>query len=47
VVSPRLVESATSGARSVLERAGETASSVGRRLRPSPPVPGLRAVRDA
>jgi UDP-glucose 4-epimerase len=31
----------------VLERAGDTATAVGRRLRPAPPAPGLRAVRDA
>jgi UDP-glucose 4-epimerase len=47
VVSPTLVESATGRARSVLERVGETASAVGGRLRPAPPAPGLRAVRDA
>jgi UDP-glucose 4-epimerase len=47
VLSPHLLESATSGVRSALERVGDTASTVGRRLRPSPPAPGLRAVRDA
>jgi UDP-glucose 4-epimerase len=47
VVSPSLVESATSGVRSVLARAGDTAAAVGQRLRPTPPAPGLRAVRDA
>jgi len=47
VVSPRLVESATSRVRSVLETVGGAATSVGERLRPTPPVPGLRAVRDA
>jgi UDP-glucose 4-epimerase len=47
VVSPRLVEAATSGVRSVLERSGETASALRQRLRPSRPAPGLRAVRDA
>jgi UDP-glucose 4-epimerase len=47
VVSPRLVHSVTSRVRSVLEQAGDTASAVGDRLRPTPPAPGLRAVRDA
>jgi len=47
VVSPRLVNSVTSHVRSVLEHAGDTASAVGERLRPPPPAPGLRAVRDA
>ena len=43
----RLVQSATSRVRSVLARAGDAASAVGERLRPAPPAPGLRAVRDA
>jgi UDP-glucose 4-epimerase len=47
VVSPRLVGSTTAGARSLVERVGGAASSVGQRLRPSPPAPGLRAVQDA
>jgi UDP-glucose 4-epimerase len=47
VVSPRLVHSVTSRVRSVLEQAGDTATAVGERLRPAPPAPGLRAVRDA
>jgi UDP-glucose 4-epimerase len=47
VISPRLVSSVTSRIRSVLEQAGDTASAVGERLRPPPPAPGLRAVRDA
>jgi len=47
VVSPGLVRSATTRVRSVLERVGDTASAVGERLRPSPPAPGLRAVKDA
>jgi UDP-glucose 4-epimerase len=47
VVSPGLVRSATAGVRGALERAGDTATAVGDRLRPAPPVPGLRAVRDA
>ena len=47
VVSPRLLESATSQVRSVLERAGEAATAVNSRFRPAPPAPGLRAVQDA
>jgi UDP-glucose 4-epimerase len=47
VVSPHLVQSATTRVRSVLERAGDAASAVGERLRPTPPAPGLRAVQDA
>jgi UDP-glucose 4-epimerase len=47
VVSPRLVQDTTSRVRSVLERAGDTVSAVGDRLRPAPPAPGLRAVQDA
>jgi UDP-glucose 4-epimerase len=47
VVSPRLVSSVSSRVRTVLERASDTASAVGERLRPTPPAPGLRAVRDA
>jgi UDP-glucose 4-epimerase len=47
VVSPDLVASATSGVRSALARVGDTATAVGRRVRPAPPIPGLRAVRDA
>jgi len=47
VLSPHLVESAASRVRSVLQRAADTASAVGERLRPAPPAPGLRAVRDA
>jgi len=47
VVSPRLVETATSQVRSVLARVGDTATAVGERFSPAPPAPGLRAVRDA
>jgi UDP-glucose 4-epimerase len=47
VVSPRLVDAVTSRLRSAVERVGDTADAVGARLRPSPPAPGLRAVRDA
>jgi UDP-glucose 4-epimerase len=47
VVSAQIVQSGTSKIRSVLARVGDTASAVGERLRPPPPAPGLRAVRDA
>jgi UDP-glucose 4-epimerase len=47
VVSPGLVDSVTARVRTVVERVGDTAGVVGERLRPAPPAPGLRAVRDA
>jgi UDP-glucose 4-epimerase len=47
VISPRLVGSVTSRLRSAVERVGDTADAVGAKLRPAPPAPGLRAVRDA
>jgi UDP-glucose 4-epimerase len=47
VVSPRVVQTATARVKGVLARAGDTATAVGDRLRPAPPAPGLRAVRDA
>ena len=47
VISPRLIDSASSRLRSVLTRAGDTAAAVGQRLSPTPPAPGLRAVHDA
>jgi UDP-glucose 4-epimerase len=47
VVSPDLVGSVTSRARGLVRRVGDTADAVGDRLRPPPPTPGLRAVRDA
>jgi len=47
VVSPRLVGAVTSRLRGAVERVGEAADAVGERLRPAPPAPGLRAVRDA
>jgi UDP-glucose 4-epimerase len=47
VISPRIVEAATSRVRSVLETVGGAATAIGERLRPAPPAPGLRAVRDA
>jgi UDP-glucose 4-epimerase len=51
VVHPELVDEVTATARSVLGRvAGGVAtvrSLIGERQRPAPPVPGLRAVRDA
>jgi UDP-glucose 4-epimerase len=47
VLSPDLVRSATSRAQRLVARVGATAGTVGDRLRPAPPAPGLRAVRDA
>ena len=47
VISPRLVGSVTGRVRGVLETVGSAATAVGERLRPAPPTPGLRAVRDA
>jgi UDP-glucose 4-epimerase len=47
VVSPRLVEAFTSRARSVLDATADAVSAVGERIHPTPPAPGLRAVRDA
>ena len=47
VVSPGWSGRRPAGSASVLERVGDTASAVGERLRPAPPAPGLRAVRDA
>jgi UDP-glucose 4-epimerase len=47
VVPPELIAAATTRARGMVERVGTTADAVGDRLRPAPPAPGLRAVRDA
>ena len=47
VVSARLVDAVTSRLRGAVERVGDAADAVGERLRPAPPAPGLRAVRDA
>ena len=47
VVAPSLVESVTGRARGILQRAADAATAVGERLNPTPPAPGLRAVRDA
>ena len=50
VVPPGWSASATSGVRSALDRAGDTASAVGRRLRPRPPrrtAGGARCLRPA
>jgi UDP-glucose 4-epimerase len=47
VVSPQLGDAAATRARRLVERVGSTADAVGDRLRPAPPAPGLRAVRDA
>jgi UDP-glucose 4-epimerase len=47
VVAPALVGGLTGGAGRLIGRVGHAAASVGERLRPVPPAPGLRAVRDA
>jgi UDP-glucose 4-epimerase len=47
VVDPDLVGALTGTARRLVQRVGDTADAVGDRLRPAPPAPGLRAVRDA
>jgi UDP-glucose 4-epimerase len=47
VVDPDLVGAVTGTARRLVQRVGDTADAVGDRLRPAPPAPGLRAVRDA
>ena len=47
VLSPQVVGGVADRVRSVLERVGDTATSVGERLRPAPRAPGLRAVQDA
>jgi UDP-glucose 4-epimerase len=47
VVSPDRVAGVTGRAERLIGRVGHTAASVGERLRPAPPAPGLRAVRDA
>ena len=47
MISPDLVGAATDRVRGVVERVGDGAAALGQRLRPAPPAPGLRAVRDA
>ena len=47
VVAPATVRSVAEGLRAVLSHVSDTATAVERRLRPVPPPPGLRAVRDA
>ncbi|WP_029433550.1 NAD-dependent epimerase/dehydratase family protein [Blastococcus sp. URHD0036] len=47
VVSSDLVAGVAGRAERLIGRLGHTAASVGERLRPAPPAPGLRAVRDA
>jgi UDP-glucose 4-epimerase len=47
VLSPEVVAAGVTRARGLVERVGATADAVGDRLRPVPPAPGLRAVRDA
>jgi UDP-glucose 4-epimerase len=47
VISPETVDAAAGRARALITRVGRTTGAVGERLRPTPPAPGLRAVRDA
>jgi UDP-glucose 4-epimerase len=47
VISPDLIGAVTDRLLGVVDRVGDGASAVGERLRPAPPAPGLRAVRDA
>jgi len=47
VLAPQTVDAAADRVRGLIARVGHTAGAVGERLRPSPPAPGLRAVRDA
>jgi UDP-glucose 4-epimerase len=47
VVSPAFVESATARVSGLFAKVAHSASAVGGRVRPAPPPPGLRAVRDA
>jgi UDP-glucose 4-epimerase len=47
VIPPDVVAGVTGRAQDLVTRIGATAGTVGERLRPAPPSPGLRAVRDA
>jgi UDP-glucose 4-epimerase len=47
VIPPGVVAGVTGRAQNLVARIGATAGTVGERLRPAPPSPGLRAVRDA
>jgi len=47
VIPPGVVAGVTGRAQDLVARIGATAGTVGERLRPAPPSPGLRAVRDA
>jgi UDP-glucose 4-epimerase len=47
VIPPGVVAGVTGRAQGLVTRIGATAGTVGERLRPTPPSPGLRAVRDA
>jgi UDP-glucose 4-epimerase len=46
-VPPNLVAALTERARSVVDTAADAVAAVSERLNPTPPAPGLRAVRDA
>ena len=47
VIPPDAIGAATNRLLGVVGRVGDGAAAVGDRLRPAPPAPGLRAVRDA
>jgi UDP-glucose 4-epimerase len=47
VIAPDVIARVSGGVEGLVGRLGSTAASVGERLRPAPPAPGLRAVRDA
>jgi UDP-glucose 4-epimerase len=47
VIASESVDAAAERVRSTLARVGGVAGSLGARLRPTPPAPGLRAVQDA
>jgi UDP-glucose 4-epimerase len=47
VVPPELVAGAATRAHELVDQVGITADALSGRLRPAPPAPGLRAVRDA
>jgi UDP-glucose 4-epimerase len=47
VVPPRLIGALTERARAVVDTTADAVAAVGERISPTPPAPGLRAVRDA
>jgi UDP-glucose 4-epimerase len=47
VIPPTLVGALTERARAVVDTTADAVATVGEKLSPTPPAPGLRAVRDA